>query len=102
MRVKGVIIISAEKARDLKSEFFDIGFKNKIKQLESRVISSAKCGKESLEVVVSDIYFSGDSRQNNNIIQKLRSFGYVVTAIGKDNKEYAWWQEDTTKVVVYW
>lgn len=95
-------MINVKKIRDLKNNFLDIGFTNKIKSLESRIIASAKVGKEYLDVENTEIYFSGDSKQNNNIIQKLCEEGFVVVVIGKDNKEYGRWQEGCQKVVVYW
>lgn len=95
-------MINVKKIRDLKNNFLDVGFTNKIKSLELRIIESAKVGKDFLEVDKTELYFSGDSKQNNNIIQKFREEGFVVVVIGKDNKEYAWWQEGCQKVIIYW
>lgn len=95
-------MINASKMRDIKNNFLDIGFANKIKSLESRIIASAKVGKDFVEVDNTEIYFSGDNEQNNNIIQKLREEGFVVLVVGKDNKEYGLWQNGCQKVIIYW
>ena len=95
-------MITANEVIEMQRIGYDSKYIEKVKYIESRIVSASSKGSESLFLSKNEDCFSGSRDGNNNLLKKIKESGFSAYVYLEDGSHWHWWEKDCRGVEISW